>query len=132
MLGNDSDFQDRILRMQKAGISFAIDDFGVGHSSLGRIRLIGANTIKLDKSLLFEVVEDRKAYKMLGKLVDICHLIGANVVAEGIENRDQFLAAKDAGCDAFQGFYFMTPALQQNAIDWAVKNFNETGVLDTR
>lgn len=116
---HDIEFFERICRLQSAGIRFAIDDFGSGYSSLARIRMVRADTIKIDKAFLAAVTEDARSCDMLRLIVQMCHLAGAYVIAEGIENAHQRDIALIAGCDGLQGFYYSVPMCEFDAIEWA-------------
>ena len=97
----------QILRaLRDRGINLAIDDFGTGYSSLAYLKRLPINKLKIDRSLIADINQDRsdeaiaKAVIMLGQLLDL------DVVAEGIENEEQHQFARDNGCRIGQGFLF--------------------------
>lgn len=101
--------QDALSSYQKRGYRVAIDDFGCQHSNFDRLWQLAPDVVKLDRSLLVQAVANRRARKILPKLVEIIHDLGSEVVCEGIENADQLALAQDAGVDLLQGFYFSRP-----------------------
>lgn len=111
-------FYHRINRMRESGVCFAIDDFGVGYSSLSRIQFIEPDYIKLDKSFM-KSLEVPRHQAFLEKIVELCHLTGARVVAEGIEDAEQSERAILAGCDDLQGYFYGKPMQEDDALSWA-------------
>lgn len=91
------------------GVGLALDDFGVGYASLGVLRRLPLTVMKLDRSLVRALPEDREDAAIARALIATGHALGLSVVAEGIETEAQraFLAA--AGCDEGQGYLFSEP-----------------------
>jgi diguanylate cyclase len=87
-----------------------IDDFGTGYSSLASLRHLPIAQVKLDQSLFAEVPGDDAAEAIVGGSVEIAHGLGALVVAEGIETREQWRFAYTMGCDIAQGHLIGEPA----------------------
>lgn len=96
------------LRADKVEIS--LDDFGVGYSSLGYLKWLPVQTLKIDRTFITNVVNDPIDSAMVRAMVDMAHVMGVKVVAEGIETPAQFAKLKDFGADRFQGFLFGRPA----------------------
>jgi EAL domain-containing protein (putative c-di-GMP-specific phosphodiesterase class I) len=121
-----SDF-DRLVEAigayQRRGFRIAIDDFGCRHSNFDRLWRLSPDLVKLDRSLIVQATVDPRARKILPKLVEIIHDLGARVVCEGIENGTQHGLAVDAGVDMVQGYLYARPAsrLQASAAEWGVK-----------
>jgi len=90
-------------RLRRIGVRLAIDDFGTGYSSISSLKTFPIQQLKLDRSLLADVPGDEGAEAIVGGCVEIAHGLGALVVAEGIETREQWGFACSMGCDIAQG-----------------------------
>lgn len=100
---------DIVDRLGQIGARLAIDDFGTGQSSLASLRQFPVQQIKLDRALLACVPGDPAAEVIFRSCVKIAHAIGATVVAEGIETREQWKLAFTLGCDIAQGYLIGRP-----------------------
>jgi diguanylate cyclase (GGDEF)-like protein len=97
-------------RLANIGVRLSIDDFGTGYTSLASLRTFQIQQVKLDRSLLADVPGDERAEAIVGGCVEIAHGLGALVVAEGIETREQWRFAYTVGCDLAQGYLVGKPA----------------------
>jgi len=93
----------------KAGISVALDDFGNGFSSLGYIKTLPIDTIKIDRTFVRDIINSPDDAIIVESTIILAHNLGMHVIAEGIETRDQLMHLKTAGCDEVQGYYFSRP-----------------------
>lgn len=98
-----------IENLKALGTSVALDDFGIGYSSIGYLRSFHFDTLKIDKSLAGVVDVDAQAAELVRGTVRIAGALGMTVVAEGVENQQQLALLRRAGCDRLQGFYFSEP-----------------------
>jgi diguanylate cyclase (GGDEF)-like protein/PAS domain S-box-containing protein len=96
-------------RLVEAGFSLSIDDFGTGESSLARLRHIPVGTLKIDRSFVSEIGSDEGARNIIRAVIAMTKNLGMRVLAEGVETDDQVRFLMEAGCDAFQGYYFGHP-----------------------
>jgi EAL domain-containing protein (putative c-di-GMP-specific phosphodiesterase class I) len=103
--------------LREKGMRLAIDDVGVGFSSLRHIVLSVPDLIKLDLSIVAGVATDPVLRTLARSLAEFGHEAGAKVVAEGVEIRDDALALRDAGVDFGQGWYFGRPAAPDQLVD---------------
>ena len=92
------------------GVRLSIDDFGTGYSSLASLRSFPIQQVKLDRKLLAGLPGDKGAEAVVGGSVEIAHGLGATVVAEGVETRDQLRFVYLMGCDIAQGYLIGRPA----------------------
>jgi EAL domain-containing protein (putative c-di-GMP-specific phosphodiesterase class I) len=107
LLMNNLDSATELLnRCRELGAQIALDDFGTGYSSLGYLRRLPINTIKVDRSFVAPVTEDAGSGKILKAISALGHSLGMNLVAEGIETREQALSLSQLGFEYGQGFLF--------------------------
>ncbi len=106
----------RVLReLQGLGVRISIDDFGTGYSSLGSLRNLPINTLKVDRVFVADVLDNSSDAVMLGTIIGLAHALGFNVVAEGVEQREQAAVLAGLSCDLAQGYHFSFP-VQADAI----------------
>ena len=91
------------------GTRIAIDDFGVGYSSLLELRDFPINEVKIDRAFVADIATNTNSQNIVEAIVSISRSIGADVVAEGIENQEQFDLVAELGCDRAQGYYLCEP-----------------------
>lgn len=104
--------QEAVAGYRSRGYRVAIDDFGCEHSNFDRLWRLNPDIIKLDRSLMVQAEANPRVRRVLPKLVEIIHELGALAVCEGIENQTQNDLAVDAGADWLQGFFYARPATQ--------------------
>jgi diguanylate cyclase (GGDEF)-like protein len=95
-------------RLRSAGVRIAIDDFGTGYSSLSYLQRFLVDTIKVDRSFVAKLDDDRE-HKLAAAVVSLAHVLDLDVVAEGVETQDQLDALKGLGADGGQGFLLARP-----------------------
>ncbi len=107
--------RDAVDAYRGRGYRVAIDDFGSQHSNFDRLWHLTPDIVKLDRGLIVEAVSNPRARRILPKLVDLIHEMGATVVCEGIETADQHRLAVDAGADLLQGYRYARPSEHPHA-----------------
>jgi len=98
-----------IDELHESGIRVSMDDFGTGQSSLGRLRELKLDKVKIDRDFIKAIGEDRSAEHIIRAILEMCEGLGLTVVAEGIEMLHQAESLKRFGCHAAQGFLFGRP-----------------------
>jgi EAL domain-containing protein (putative c-di-GMP-specific phosphodiesterase class I) len=98
-----------VKQLRELGFRVAIDDVGVGHSGLSRMKGLGANTIKIDKFFVDSITEDGTAATIVGMLVRLARDLHMTVIAEGIETHEQNQALLACGVEEGQGFLVSRP-----------------------
>ncbi|SFL86148.1 EAL domain-containing protein [Marinobacter zhejiangensis] len=96
--------------LNATGIPLSIDDFGSGYSSLSYIKQLPAKEIKIDRSLIHDLLNESEDRVIVQTTIDMCHSLGYQVVAEGVEDEATLALLKSMGCDMIQG-YLLTPPL---------------------
>jgi diguanylate cyclase (GGDEF)-like protein len=108
-------------RLKDLGVRLAIDDFGSGYSSLGYLKRLPLDVLKIDKSFVMSMMADDDSAAIVRSTIDLAHNLGLEVVAEGVatERITNTLAALH--CDAAQGFYFSAPIVESEVASWAAE-----------
>jgi EAL domain-containing protein (putative c-di-GMP-specific phosphodiesterase class I) len=99
----------RLQRLVDLGIRIAIDDFGVGYSSLGQLKNVPAHVLKIDQSFISGMTSDRRDAAIVSSTIRLAHDLGLEVVAEGVETLEHMSKLREAGCDLVQGFLIGRP-----------------------
>jgi len=107
-----------LQRLYDAGVSLAMDDFGTGFSSLAQLKSMPVHELKIDKSFVLRLDEDRDDQRIVGSTIDMAHHLGLNVIAEGVENQASLTLLYDMGCDAIQGYYLSKPKTANELREW--------------
>lgn len=101
----------RVLEaLRQLGVLIALDDFGVGHSSLAYLKLFPVDLLKLDRCFISGIGKDVREEQLIEIMISLAHRIGAKVVAEGVEQAEQMAWLHRAGCDYVQGYFIGRPA----------------------
>ncbi|MGH6918385.1 MAG: putative bifunctional diguanylate cyclase/phosphodiesterase [Geminicoccaceae bacterium] len=109
-LMEDTETNLAILReLKQLGVKISIDDFGVGHSSLGYLRRFTFDEIKLDRSFVAALEHDPSAAAIVRATLSLGHSLGLDAVAEGVESAEQLAMLDAEGCTLAQGYYFSPP-----------------------
>lgn len=101
--------------MQK--LQFSIDDFGTGYSSLNYLKRLPVVEVKIDKSFIFEMIENENDANIVKAVIDLVHNLHYTVVAEGVENIETLEQLRLLGCDEAQGYFFAKPLPAENLLD---------------
>ncbi|KPQ19764.1 MAG: diguanylate cyclase with EAL sensory domain [Halomonas sp. HL-93] len=100
----------RILKeLKKMGVRVAIDDFGTGYSSLARLKDFPLDSIKVDGSFIYAMIDCTKNQKLTEAIIEIGKTLSLTVIAEGVETVEQLNYLRSLSCDQFQGFYANKP-----------------------
>jgi diguanylate cyclase (GGDEF)-like protein len=106
----DPDHTQRVLfDLHNRGLQLAIDDFGTGYSSLARLKHLPVDILKIDRSFVRDVDNDRDAASMVSAMITLASNLGMTPLAEGIETEGEWRFLADRGCPLGQGFYFSKP-----------------------
>ncbi len=104
--------------LKKIGVKLALDDFGTGYSSFGCMKDLPLDIIKLDRSLISNIVTDEREQMIAQSIIAIIHALNIQVVAEGVETSEQLEYLKQYGCDFIQGFFFSRPLPASEFIEY--------------
>jgi diguanylate cyclase (GGDEF)-like protein/PAS domain S-box-containing protein len=95
--------------LKTMGIRLELDNFGTGYSSLSHLKRFPVDGVKIDKSFVEGLGENTTDEALVRTIIDLCHTLGLEVLAEGIETPEQAALLRDMGCDLGQGYYFARP-----------------------
>ncbi|WP_103120503.1 putative bifunctional diguanylate cyclase/phosphodiesterase [Methylopila sp. Yamaguchi] len=109
----------KLAALSEAGVSVAIDDFGVGYSSLGALRRLRVDRVKIDRIFVEGVSRSAENRSLVLAILSLAGPLGFEVVAEGIEHQDDLETMRDLGCKAFQGYLIARPMPRNEALRWA-------------
>ena len=115
-----SDLCASVLSLARArtGVYLVVDDFGAGYSNLELISDLAPKLVKLDRKLVGNLHRNPRKQKLVAMVVRLCQELGAEVVAEGIETRDELSAVRDCGAQYGQGYLLGRPSFPKPSITW--------------
>jgi diguanylate cyclase (GGDEF)-like protein/PAS domain S-box-containing protein len=105
-----SDVLGQLRKLREAGVRIAMDDFGTGYSTLGRLRELPLDKVKIDRSFVAMIKSGEEQLPFFGTMINAAHALGLKVTAEGIETPEQAKYLLERGCDSLQGYLFAKPA----------------------
>ena len=100
------DVQRKLLALRDMQLGIALDNFGSGMASLTGLRRLGIDEVKIDRSLVMEMNSDAQQLQTIRAIIAMCQALDINIVAEGVESRQQFDTLCRLGCHRFQGWLF--------------------------
>lgn len=106
---------------KEAGIQVALDDFGTGYSSLSYLKQYDIDYIKIDQTFIKNLASDSEDLILCEAIIAMAHKLKMQVIAEGVETRQQLELLKSAGCDFAQGYYFSKPIPLEDLMQFKVK-----------
>lgn len=116
---HDTESALRIIEHFSAlGVHLSIDDFGTGYSSLAILKQLPVNELKIDKSFVMQMTENKDDVVIVRSTIDLAHNLGLKVVAEGIESADHVSILTELGCDTGQGFFISKPVPTDDFWAW--------------
>jgi len=109
---------ETLAQLRAVGMQVAVDDFGVGYSSLGQLTRLPASSMKIDRSFIMNVPQDISSGLITEAIIAMAKRLKLRVIAEGVETRQQLEFLRQNNCEAFQGFLFSRPvtALEATAM----------------
>lgn len=109
---------ETLEKISELGFRISIDDFGSGYSSLAYLNTLPATEIKIDRSLVLSLTDNERSESVLKATIEMCHGLGFEVIAEGVETQEVMDELTALSCDLIQG-YLLTPPLPLNRlIEW--------------
>jgi len=112
MIENFEVLNSFVKRFKNLGVKIAIDDFGTGYSNFDRILKVEPNYIKIDGSLIKNIIEDKVSYKIVDIIIKLAHSLNIKVIAEYVYKKEIFDLLCELKVDEFQGYYLGSPSLE--------------------
>ena len=100
---------DLLHRIHSLGVSLAIDDFGMGHSSLVYLKQFPVDTLKIDRVLSKDVTTSRHSSEIIFTIIELCRSLGIHSLVEFVDGQDQLKALQNLGCTRIQGYLYSAP-----------------------
>jgi diguanylate cyclase (GGDEF)-like protein len=118
LLEDDRQSLSNLQKVRELDVDLAIDDFGKGYSSLNYLKLVPATEIKLDKIFIETIHVDETDQKIVRAVIDLAHALDMKVVAEGVDNDENFAMVRELGCEMAQGFGIARPMRSDLVVAW--------------
>jgi EAL domain-containing protein (putative c-di-GMP-specific phosphodiesterase class I) len=109
---------DTLTRFRIKGIGLAIDDFGVGYSTLMQLRQLPFTELKIDRFFIEDAPTSKDSELIVKSIIDLAHGLNLTVTAEGVETAEQMRLLRDLGCDVAQGYFVARPLEPEKLKDW--------------
>ncbi|MTK11741.1 MAG: bifunctional diguanylate cyclase/phosphodiesterase [Clostridiaceae bacterium] len=109
LMQNPDQAIETLTQLRELGIKIALDDFGTGYSSLGYLSKFPIDKIKIDKTFVKDIPENKEDTAIVKTIIDLCKNIGSLAMAEGVETEQQLQVLSNYGCDEVQGYLFGRP-----------------------
>ena len=116
---------DALHKLKSHGSAIAMDDFGTGYASLNYLRQLPVDILKIDKSFVMDLLDDKNSHMIVKAVIDLAHALGLIVHAEGIETAEQRESLINMGCDRLQGYWFSRPMDIDSLKAWLAKPATE-------
>ncbi len=107
-----------LSRLRARGIGLALDDFGIGYSSLTQLYKLPFSEVKIDKTIGMELAQTPAARMIVRAIVDLGHHLGLSVCCEGVESKTSLDVLHQCGCDQVQGYYIARPMAADDLGQW--------------
>ncbi len=95
--------------LKDLGFQIDVDDFGSGHASINSVLNIWPDALKIDRNIIYPIVENDQALRMTVSIVDLAKALDMRVIAEGVDSVEKVALLRDIGCDVLQGYHFTKP-----------------------
>ena len=115
---NPEEAIETLKSLSALGVRLSLDDFGTGYSSMSYLKMMPVNEVKMDRSFLWKMENDKTQELIVSTIVDLVHALGRKVVAEGVETEHQKQLLQHIGCDVLQGYYYAKPMSLEAFMAW--------------
>jgi len=119
---------ENLTRLRMRGFGLAIDDYGVGYSSMQELSRMPFTELKIDRSFVTAAASSEKHRMMIAHTIEVARLLGLKTVAEGVETKAEMQLLRNLGCDMIQGFLIAEPMDGRELLRWMLaRRANTTG-----
>lgn len=124
---------NKVLEMYKGrGYGIAVDDFGSGYAGLQLLYHSEPDIIKIDRFFIDNIDSDVKKHFFIANIVQMAHMIGSTVIAEGVETKEEYYACRELGCDFVQGYFVQRPVTDYSDLQVRYSEISRLALKDHR
>jgi diguanylate cyclase (GGDEF)-like protein/PAS domain S-box-containing protein len=129
LIRDTSEAMTWLSSFKQLGVKLAVDDFGTGYSSLSYLKQFPVDVLKIDRSFVSELPENLEDATLVKTIIAMADTLNMDVIAEGVETRQQVNFLGENGCNLLQGFYYTKPVKANDLTAWLSGNVLETGTF---
>ncbi len=118
MIDEPEHAEQMLTELKKIGFKLSLDDFGTGYSSLSHLQKFPVDNIKIDRSFVSRMFSDNSSMQIVKASIDLARAMGMEVIAEGVENKEEVDKLTDMDCSYIQGYYYSKPLPMADAIQF--------------
>jgi len=115
---NEALVATRLSHLKSLGFEVSVDDYGIGQSSLAKLKTLPVDELKIDKCFILKLNECKEDQDIVSSTISLGHKLGLRVVAEGVENKESLALLSHFQCDYAQGYYLSRPLSAEKLIQW--------------
>jgi EAL domain-containing protein (putative c-di-GMP-specific phosphodiesterase class I) len=130
IMGNTEQTLATLDRLKAMNVRLEIDDFGTGYSSLSRLQRLPFDCLKIDRSFISEPSEGNSSLNVVKAILQLAQSMRLEVIAEGVETKEQLCTLRQLDCDYIQGFLFSKPVDAAGA-EWLYRTTRESGLISS-
>lgn len=108
----------KLTHLKSLGFEISVDDYGIGQSSLAKLKNLPVDELKIDKCFILKLNESSQDQDIVESTINLGHKLGLRVVAEGVENKESLDLLNQFNCDYIQGYYLAKPQKAQQLNEW--------------
>jgi diguanylate cyclase (GGDEF)-like protein len=108
----------RLTHLKSLGFQVSVDDYGIGQSSLAKLKHLPVDELKIDKTFILRLDQSKQDQDIVSSTISLGHKLGLRVVAEGVENKASLNLLQQFNCDYVQGYYLSRPLNPDRLIEW--------------
>ncbi|WLR51836.1 EAL domain-containing protein [Bacillus tianshenii] len=117
---------ETLIQLRSLGVEVSIDDFGTGHSNLSYLQKLPIDTLKIDRSFVWNIPDNKGNIALTNAIIAMAHELNLKVVAEGVETKEQMNFLQEQNCEYAQGFFFSRPLPEQEIIELLLSSKKDT------
>ncbi|PCI14114.1 MAG: hypothetical protein COB71_03990 [Thiotrichales bacterium] len=118
LLDQTAETVSKIEALKEVGVLFSIDDFGTGYSSMAYLKKLPLDRLKIDKSFVSDITTNINDAHIVKTIIGMSHNLGLELIAEGVETKEEMEFLLENGCDDFQGYYFARPMPAKKIVEF--------------
>jgi len=118
LLDQTAETVSKIEALKEVGVLFSIDDFGTGYSSMAYLKQLPLDRLKIDKSFVSDITTNINDAHIVKTIIGMSHNLGLELIAEGVETKEEMDFLIENGCDNFQGYYFSRPIPAKKIVEF--------------